>query len=70
MRADGRASIGDPSGGAAYTDAAAVRQSARRAEEINLRNLVENIQPTRERARLVIRRAGNHAIEELWLRRS
>jgi type I pantothenate kinase len=37
---------------------------------INLPNLVENIQPTRERANLVIRKGAPHAVEELWLRRS
>ncbi len=37
---------------------------------INLPNLNENIQPTRERARLVIRKSMPHLVEELWLRRS
>ncbi|MFH5923931.1 type I pantothenate kinase [Roseomonas sp. SXEYE002] len=36
--------------------------------QTNLPNLVENIQPTRERARLIIRKDRNHAVEELWLR--
>ncbi len=38
--------------------------------DINLPNLRENIQPTRERARLVVRKGAFHAIEEIWLRRA
>ena len=36
---------------------------------INLRNLTENILPTRERADLVIRKGASHLTEQLWLRR-
>jgi type I pantothenate kinase len=35
---------------------------------INLANLVENIQPTRERANLVLRKRADHSIGEIWLR--
>jgi type I pantothenate kinase len=35
---------------------------------INLLNLRENILPTRERARLVVRKQPNHAAVEVWLR--
>jgi type I pantothenate kinase len=38
-------------------------------QRINLVNLMQNIQPTRERAQLVIRKGKAHAVEELWLRR-
>ena len=38
-------------------------------KNINLPNLTENIQPTRERAHLVIRKGSSHDVEELWLRR-
>ncbi len=38
-------------------------------EEINLPNLRSNIEPTRERANLVLRKDAAHAIEEIWLRR-
>jgi len=38
--------------------------------QINLPNLTQNIQPTRERANLVIRKGRQHAVEELWLRRT
>lgn len=38
--------------------------------QINLPNLTQNIQPTRERAHLVVRKGPSHAVEELWLRRS
>jgi type I pantothenate kinase len=37
--------------------------------DINLVNLRENIQPTRHRARLVLRKGTAHAIEQVWLRR-
>ncbi len=37
-------------------------------ERINLANLVENIQPTRERANLVLRKRRDHSIGEIWLR--
>ncbi len=37
--------------------------------EINLPNLRSNIEPTRERASLVLRKSVAHAIEEIWLRR-
>ena len=38
-------------------------------DQINLPNLRENILPTRGRADLVLKKAGNHAIEEVQLRR-
>ena len=38
--------------------------------QINLPNLTQNIQPTRERANLVIRKGRQHAVEDLWLRRT
>jgi type I pantothenate kinase len=37
--------------------------------EINGRNLRENIQPTRERARLVLRKGPDHSVEEVRLRK-
>lgn len=37
--------------------------------EINRPNLHDNIQPTRERARLVLRKDERHAVAEIWLRR-
>ena len=50
---------------------AEVEQIAQRVwREINLPNLLENIQPTRERAALVFRMQKSHAVEEVWLRRS
>jgi type I pantothenate kinase len=36
--------------------------------DINLVNLHENIQPTRPRARVVLRKRADHAIGEVWLR--
>lgn len=38
-------------------------------ERINLKNLWENIKPTRARANLILRKGGNHAIEEVALRK-
>ncbi len=37
--------------------------------EINAKNLVENIEPTRERADLILRKGTDHAIEEIRLRK-
>jgi type I pantothenate kinase len=37
--------------------------------EINLPNLENNILPTRERARLVLRKNADHRVGEVWLRR-
>ena len=37
---------------------------------INLPNLVENIRPSRDRARLVVRKGAGHAVDEIWLRRN
>jgi type I pantothenate kinase len=39
-------------------------------QQINLPNLRDNIQPTRDRARLVIRKDTAHAVKEIWLRRT
>ncbi|MDQ1081178.1 type I pantothenate kinase [Pseudoroseomonas cervicalis] len=50
-------------------EAEAVAVAQRIWREINLRNLHENILPTRERARLVLRKGAGHAVEEIWLRR-
>ena len=38
-------------------------------ETINLRNLNENILPTRNRASMIVKKNENHIIEELWLRK-
>ena len=37
--------------------------------DINLANLTSNILPTRERARIVLRKGADHKVEEIWLRR-
>jgi len=39
-------------------------------ERINLANLRENILPTRERATLILRKSGNHIVENVLLRRT
>ncbi len=46
----------------------ALKVSGRIWEEINGLNLRENILPTRERARVVLRKGADHAIREVWLR--
>ena len=38
-------------------------------DQINLPNLRDNILPTRSRADLILKKAGNHTIEEVALRR-
>jgi len=38
-------------------------------EDINGRNLVENILPTRTRADLVLRKGPDHSVERVWLRK-
>ena len=38
-------------------------------ETINLKNLNENILPTRNRASMIVKKNENHMIEELWLRK-
>jgi type I pantothenate kinase len=44
-------------------------QAARQLwRDINRVNLLENILPTRERANVVLRKAANHQISEIWLR--
>ena len=52
------------------THAEAVATARRVWTEINLPNLLENIRPSRERARLVVRKGGLHAVDQIWLRRS
>jgi type I pantothenate kinase len=39
-------------------------------QRINLANLRENIQPTRQRANLVLRKQANHLVGEVWLQRT
>jgi type I pantothenate kinase len=39
-------------------------------QQINFPNLRDNIKPTRERAKLVIRKDATHAVTEIWLRRT
>ena len=36
---------------------------------INLPNLLENIAPTRSRAHIVLRKGGNHLIENVMIRK-
>jgi len=51
------------------TVAEAEAEGQRIWRDINLPNLEANIRPTRERARLVVRKDAGHAVNEIWLRR-
>ena len=46
----------------------ALRVASQIWRDINLRNLRENIAPTRERANLVVRKGSDHTVEEILLR--
>ena len=39
-------------------------------DEINKVNLKQNIESTRDRATVVLRKAPDHAVQEVWLRRA
>jgi type I pantothenate kinase len=39
-------------------------------DRVNLKNLVENILPTRERANLIIHKSADHSIDRLLLRQA
>jgi type I pantothenate kinase len=51
------------------TDEQAVETATSIWTRINLVNLRENILPTRQRADLILKKAANHAIEQVSLRR-
>ena len=51
------------------SDAEARATAARIWETINLVNLRENVLPTRQRADLILRKAGDHVIRDVWLRK-
>ena len=55
---------------AELSEAEAVATATRIWEEINFVNLVENIEGTRERATVILRKAPDHAVEEVRLRRA
>jgi type I pantothenate kinase len=52
------------------TPAAAANVARDIWRRINLPNLLENIAPTRRRARVVVRKDSDHQIEEVWLRQT
>lgn len=54
---------------ASLPDEAAVAEAGRLWREINEVNLVENVLPTRGRARLVLRKGANHAVTRVRLRK-
>jgi type I pantothenate kinase len=47
----------------------AVATARRIWREVNYVNLVENIEPTRERAHLILRLDAGHEVESVWLRK-
>ena len=52
-----------------FDDEAETRASPRYLARINLRNLRENIAPTRPRASLILTKGADHRIEEVALRK-
>ena len=54
---------------ASLTDAEAVAEAARIWREINGLNLRENVLPTRERAQLILKKAADHRVESVRLRK-
>ncbi len=53
---------------ASLSEAAAIDTARHIWHEINLANLRENIQPTRERANLILEKSDNHRVEKIRLR--
>lgn len=51
------------------TEAEAIETASRIWEEINLKNLRENIGPTRERAHLILEKDADHLVENVRMRR-
>jgi type I pantothenate kinase len=54
---------------ASLSDAEALATARRIWREVNLVNLTENIEPTRERAHLILRKDAHHEIASVWLRK-
>src|SRR5579863_8100425 len=54
---------------ATLTQPEAVEKAHSIWQSINGPNLRENIQPTRERAQLILRKSADHGVEEVWLRK-
>jgi type I pantothenate kinase len=54
---------------AALTDEQAVATAKQIWKEINGVNLHENIEPTRERAHLILSKGDDHSVERVWLRK-
>ena len=55
---------------AAIPEQQAMAHAARIWRNVNLKNLRENIAPTRERANIVLRKGAGHAIDAVWLRKN
>ena len=51
------------------TEEQAIATAADIWKRINLKNLIENIHPTRARADLILHKAGNHSIDQVLLRK-
>jgi type I pantothenate kinase len=54
---------------ASLSDAEALATARRIWREVNDVNLKENIEPTRERAHLILRKDAQHEIASVWLRK-
>lgn len=55
---------------APLSDKEARETAGRIWHDVNLANLMENVQPTRPRATLVLRKGADHRVEEIYLRKS
>lgn len=55
---------------AAIPEEEAMATAAEIWREVNLRNLRQNVAPTRERANIVLRKGVNHAVDAVWLRKN
>jgi type I pantothenate kinase len=54
---------------ASFTDAEALATARRIWHDVNYVNLKENIEPSRERAHLILRKDAQHEIASVWLRK-
>ena len=55
---------------AAIPEAEAMATASEIWREVNLKNLRQNVAPTRERANIVLRKGVNHAVDAVWLRKN
>ena len=54
---------------AGLSDLQAAETATHLWDHINMPNLLENIQPTRPRATMVLRKSADHSIQDIYLRK-